>query len=189
MIPASIAAMAAFSWIRRLVTRRHGGILLLFSDVSSAGLIGCCIRSTEAISESLPWEPCLRLLVLCISYAFAEGLLMAVRQLPIEWGTDAAGIILLYFCISPRTLAKAGQDIYALIVKGDLSAAREHVGYIVGRDTAQLDESDAARATIETVAENTVDGVVSTALLLCIGRSSARRALSCSKYNGLDARV
>lgn len=158
MIPASIAAMAAFfldtalgdpqtrwhpvavlgrfiGWLDRLLYPEHG------SD-----------------QRKFAMGAVLTLLVLCISYAFAEGLLMAVRQLPIEWGTDAAGIILLYFCISPRTLAKAGQDIYALIVKGDLSAAREHVGYIVGRDTAQLDESDAARATIETVAENTEIG-------------------------------
>ena len=169
MIPASIAAMAGFfldtvlgdpqtrwhpvavlgrfiGWLDRLLYPEHG------SD-----------------QRKFAMGAVLTLLVLCISYAFAEGLLMAVRQLPIEWGTDAAGIILLYFCISPRTLAKAGQDIHALLVKGDLSAAREHVGYIVGRDTAQLDESDAARATIETVAENTVDGVVAPLFFFALG--------------------
>ena len=169
MIPASIAAMAAFfldtvlgdpqtrwhpvavlgrfiGWLDRLLYPEHGSDQRKFA-------IGAVLT----------------LLVLCISYAFAEGLLMAARQLPIEWGADAAGIILLYFCISPRTLAKAGQDIHALLVKGDLPAAREHVGYNVGRETAQLDESDAARATIETVAENTVDGVVAPLFFFALG--------------------
>ena len=111
----------------------------------------------------------LTLLVLCISYAFAEGFLLAARQLPVAWGADVVSVILLYFCISPRMLAKAGQDIYALLVKGDIAAAREHVGYIVGRDTAELDEADAARAAIETVAENTVDGVIAPLFFFALG--------------------
>ena len=109
------------------------------------------------------------LFILCIAYAFAEGLLLAVRQLPVAWGSDAVSVLLLYFCISPRMLAKAGQDIYMLLVKGDLPAAREHVGYIVGRDTAQLNEADAARAAIETVAENTVDGVIAPFFFFALG--------------------
>ena len=169
MIPASIAAMAAFfldtalgdpqtQWHPVAVLGRFIGWLdrLLYPEHGSD-------------QRKFAMGAVLTLLVLCISYAFADGLLMAVRQLPIEWGPDAAGIILLYFCISPRTLAKAGQDIHALLVKGDLSAAREHVSYIVGRDTAQLDESDAARATIETVAENTVDGVVAPLFFFALG--------------------
>ena len=111
----------------------------------------------------------LTLLVLCISYAFADGLLLAARQLPVAWGADVVSVILLYFCISPRMLARAGQDIYALLVKGDIAAAREHVGYIVGRDTAELDEADAARAAIETVAENTVDGVIAPLFFFALG--------------------
>lgn len=108
-------------------------------------------------------------IVLCISYIAAEGLLIAARQLPFPWGDDVLSVLLLYFCISPRTLAKAGQDIYVLLVKGDLAAAREHVGYIVGRDTAHLDEADAARAAIETIAENTVDGVIAPLLFFMLG--------------------
>ena len=111
----------------------------------------------------------LTLLVLCISYAFAEGLLLVARQLPVAWGAYVVSVILLYFCISPRMLAKAGQDIYALLVKRDIAAAREHVGYIVGRDTAELDEADAARAAIETVAENTVDGVIAPLFFFALG--------------------
>ena len=109
------------------------------------------------------------LMVLSISYAAAEGLILAVRHLPVAWGADVLEIILLYFCISPRSLAKAGHEIYALLDGDNLVGARERVGYIVGRDTAELDEENAARAAIETVAENTVDGVISPLFFFLLG--------------------
>jgi len=50
-----------------------------------------------------------------------------------------------------------------------LEAGRKRVGRIVGRDTANLSESEIIRATIETVAENLSDGVISPMLWLAIG--------------------
>ena len=108
-------------------------------------------------------------LILCFSYGAAEGLLLAARQLPVSWGVDIVSIILLYFTISPHMLGKAGRDIYALLDDGNLPAARERGGWIVGRDTANLDEADAARAVIETIAENTVDGVIAPLFFFAVG--------------------
>ena len=67
----------------------------------------------------------------------------------------------LSFMISPRSLAEAGQELYSLLVSGDIEEARRKVGWIVGRDTDKLDEPEIVRATVETVAENTVDGIIS----------------------------
>jgi cobalamin biosynthesis protein cobD len=58
-------------------------------------------------------------------------------------------------------LAEAGLEIANLLRKQDISEARRKVGWIVGRKTSELDESEITRATIETVAENTVDGIIS----------------------------
>ena len=55
-----------------------------------------------------------------------------------------------------------------LLRKGDLQEARRKVGWIVGRDTTELDESEITRATIETVAENTVDGIISPLLFFAV---------------------
>lgn len=169
MIPASLAAMAAFF------------LDTVLGDPQSrwhpVAVLGRFISFLERLlypadggnQRKFAMGALLTLLVLCISYAAAEGLLLAARALPVAWGTDLVSVVLLYFCISPRMLAKAGQEIYALLVKGDLAAARERVGYIVGRDTDRLDEADAARAAIETVAENTVDGVIAPLFFFAFG--------------------
>lgn len=70
-------------------------------------------------------------------------------------------LLCLYISISPRCLAEAGIEIANLLRKQDILEARRKVGWIVGRKTSELDESEITRATIETVAENTVDGIIS----------------------------
>lgn len=52
-------------------------------------------------------------------------------------------------------------EIYHLLKAGDMAAARKRLSWIVGRDTDNLDESEIARGTVETIAENTTDGVIS----------------------------
>ena len=75
----------------------------------------------------------------------------------------------LSFMISPRTLADAAREIYFLLERENLVHAREKVGWIVGRDTKNLNEAEVARATIETVAENTVDGIISPLFFFAVG--------------------
>ena len=70
-------------------------------------------------------------------------------------------ILCVYISISPRCLAEAGVEIARLLRKQDIGEARRKVGWIVGRKTTDLDESEITRATIETIAENTVDGIIS----------------------------
>ena len=77
-------------------------------------------------------------------------------------------VIIVYITISPRSLASAGLELAQLLQKGDLTEARRKVGWIVGRDTTELDESEITRATIETVAENTVDGIISPLLFFAV---------------------
>ncbi len=69
--------------------------------------------------------------------------------------------IILYFTITPRALARDGMEIYHLLKSEDLRSARSRLSWIVGRDTDQLDEGEISRGTIETVAENTTDGIIS----------------------------
>ncbi len=76
------------------------------------------------------------------------------------WVGFAVKVFLLYSAISPRSLAEAGMELYSLLKKKNISKAREKVGWIVGRDTADLDEGEIARATVETISENTVDGII-----------------------------
>lgn len=86
-----------------------------------------------------------------------------------------------------RSLGHEARTINAQLRGGDLTAARRQVTHLVGRDPSQLDEKGIARATIESVAENTSDAVVAPlwwgAVLGPAGLLGYRAA------NTLDARV
>jgi adenosylcobinamide-phosphate synthase len=81
----------------------------------------------------------------------------AARLHPLAGG--AASILLLYFAIAPRDLAAHAAAVRDALLAGDLELARRRVAMMVGRDTALLDQKGVARAAVESVAENTSDGV------------------------------
>lgn len=72
------------------------------------------------------------------------------------WLLDVA---LLYFALGGRSLAEHAQRVADDLTAGDLPAAREHVGWIVSRNTRELDETGVAKACVETVLENGNDAV------------------------------
>ncbi|MEZ4528878.1 MAG: adenosylcobinamide-phosphate synthase CbiB [Desulfobacterales bacterium] len=80
-----------------------------------------------------------------------------------------AQILLVYFCISCRGLESAAKDVHAMLRHGNLPKAKEKLAMIVGRDVRNLSETGIARAAVETVAENLVDGVLSPLFFLLIG--------------------
>ena len=76
--------------------------------------------------------------------------------------------ILSWTCLSAKCLAKEALGV-AKALKVSLQDGRKQVGRIVGRDTACLSEEEIVAATVETVAENTTDGVVSPLIYLLLG--------------------
>lgn len=70
-----------------------------------------------------------------------------------------ASLGLLYLSIGLRSLAEHARPIAAALRAGDLPLARQRVGYIVSRQTDQLDEAEVSKATIESVLENGSDAV------------------------------
>ena len=71
--------------------------------------------------------------------------------------------------LSAKSLAKAGRGVYNVLSRGDTETARKRVSMIVGRDTDSLDDTGIAKATVETVAENTSDGVIAPLFYMAIG--------------------
>lgn len=70
------------------------------------------------------------------------------------------GAALLSTTLSMRGLAEAARDVERVLEDGRLLQARERVGHLVGRDTDGLSEPEVCRAALESVAENTSDGVI-----------------------------
>jgi adenosylcobinamide-phosphate synthase len=68
-------------------------------------------------------------------------------------------IILLASCFAGKSLRVAVQDVLQPLIEQDLETARSRLSMYVGRDTENLSEAEILRALLETIAENTVDGV------------------------------
>lgn len=68
--------------------------------------------------------------------------------------------LLAFPALAQRSLFDHVRPVAAALERGDLPAARQAVGMIVGRDTARLDEDGVARAAIESLAESFCDGLV-----------------------------
>lgn len=94
---------------------------------------------------------------------------------------------LCYQLVAARSLADESMKVHDALSTGDVEGARKAVSMIVGRDTDVLDEEGIARAAVETVAENTSDGVVAPLLFMGIGGAPA--AMAYKATNTLDSMV
>jgi adenosylcobinamide-phosphate synthase len=98
-----------------------------------------------------------------------------------------AQIGLLFFCFSSSSLEKAAMRVFHSLKNKDIDKARQDLGMIVGRQTSHLKEPAITRATIETVAENYVDGFLSPLFFACIG--GVPLAVAYKMINTLDSMV
>ncbi len=96
-------------------------------------------------------------------------------------------ILLVFFCISARSLEKEAMAVLACLRKEGIGAGRARVRMIVGREVDKLDETGVSRAAVETVAENLVDGFISPLFYAAIG--GAPLALAYKMANTLDSMI
>jgi adenosylcobinamide-phosphate synthase len=96
-------------------------------------------------------------------------------------------IVMLFYCLSARSLGRAAMEIFELLHRRDVSAARARLALIVGRDVTRYEADDIARATVETVAENFVDGVLSPLFYAALG--GAPLAVAYKMVNTLDSMI
>lgn len=116
-------------------------------------------------------------------FALVRGGLSAVPS-GLRWPVEAA---LISTAVSMRGLAGVAAAVEDELRRGNLIAARARVGEFVGRDTEALSATDIARAAVESVAENTSDGVV--APMLYGALFGAPGALCYKAINTLDSMV
>lgn len=101
------------------------------------------------------------------------------------------GLILEIFWVfqilAARTLSAEAYKVKKYLDEGNLSEARRALSMIVGRDTSQLGEEDIIKAVIETVSENTTDGIVSPLIAIAIG--GAPLGFAYKAVNTLDSMI
>ena len=114
-----------------------------------------------------------------------EAIVMADRLT--WWFGSLVTIGLAWTTLAARDLWNHVHAVSEQLDRGNLSEARGAVGMIVGRDTDQLSQEEIARATIETIAESTSDGIIAPLFYLALG--GAPLALAYKAVNTLDSMV
>lgn len=112
---------------------------------------------------------CLEVILVClISFGIPWGILWGVYHL-----SALAGLLLetfwCYQLLAAKSLKKESMRVYEALKHGTIVDARRAVSMIVGRDTSSLTEEGVIKATVETVAENTSDGVIAPLFYMAVG--------------------
>ena len=128
----------------------------------------------------------LALIVLLTSAGIPLAVLFLCYRVNI-WLGAAAESILCYYMLAARCLRNESMKVYRAISENDTEKARTAVSMIVGRDTKPLDRNGIIRAAVETVAENTSDGV--TAPMLYMGLGGAVLGFFYKAANTMDSMI
>jgi adenosylcobinamide-phosphate synthase len=154
-------------WIGRLITALEKGLRRLIRNERLAGVL--LLVTTVGITCGIA------LAVLKGAYAISPYMGFVVA------------VFLSYTSLAARSLHRESRLVADALARGNFVEARRYLSYIVGRDTAALDEPEIWRATVETVAENTSDGVIAPLFFLMLGGPPL--ALAYKAINTLDSMV
>ena len=138
-------------WIGRLISSCEK---LLYGKVRG--------RTARFMAGAFLW------LIVCAVTLAATGLVMAVSyRTGIVLGV-AVETVLTAYTLAAGSLRDESMAVYHKLCDHDLEGARQKLSMIVGRDTLVLDEAGVTRAAVETVAENTSDGVIAPLIYLAL---------------------
>ncbi len=115
-------------------------------------------------------------LAVILTAALATGAMIGVAGWVHPPLGDAVSILLLYTTLAARDLANHSNGVYRALARFDLAEARRLVSWLVGRDTERLTEPEVVRAAVESVAENTVDGIIAPLFFAALGGPVAAMA-------------
>lgn len=153
-------------------------------------------RLISALEKRL-WRPGARFrqkaagaLLVTVTVGAAYGLTFAALFVSYEispYLCFVVSVIFVWAGLSVKSLADEAEGVLRALTTGGLEAGRARLSRIVGRDTALLDRKEVLRATVETVAENTSDGIVAPLFYLAIGGPALMMAYKA--VNTLDSMV
>lgn len=134
----------------------------------------------EKIAGVLLW-----LIVCAVSYAVPLAILYLLGKAN-PWLAFAAETLFCYQIFARKCLVQAGEKVYAALSQS-LAEGRKAIAWYVGRDTGTLTEEGVIKAAVETIAENTADGVIAPMFFMLIG--GAPLAFLYKAVNTLDSMV
>ena len=144
-------------WIGKLITFLEKGLRKVFPGTSAG----------EKAAGAALW-----ILVTGIS-AGSSWLILHLCGMISPWLRIAAESVMCWQILAIRSLRDESMKVHSALTEGSLSDARHAVSMIVGRDTERLDAKGVIRAAVETIAENTSDGIIAPMLFMAIGGAPA----------------
>ena len=128
----------------------------------------------------------LTILVVLPSFGLPSGIIfMAGKFHP--WLAYVLEVFWMYQILAMKCLKVEALKVYDALTHQDIALARQRLSWLVGRDTVNLSEEEIVKATVETVAENTTDGVIAPMLFMAIG--GAPLGFAYKAVNTLDSMV
>ena len=103
------------------------------------------------------------------------------------WLAFALETLMFYQIFATKCLRDESMKVYYALQKGDLDEARLMLSWIVGRDTKNLSEAEVTKGAVETIAENTADGIIAPMFYMFLG--GAPLAFLYKGINTMDSMV
>ena len=125
-------------------------------------------------------------IVLSLSFAVPYAVLMLAEQVN-PWLRFALETIMFYQIFATKCLRDESMKVYTALNNNDLEDARVKLSWIVGRDTKELTTEEVTKGAVETVAENTADGIIAPMFYMFIG--GAPLAFLYKGINTMDSMV
>ena len=108
------------------------------------------------------------IIVLVISFVVPMAILLAAGMVS-PWLAFALETLMCYQIFATKCLRDESMKVYTALHNHDLADARVKLSWIVGRDTQNLDEEEITKGAVETVAENTADGIMAPMFYMFLG--------------------
>lgn len=171
-----------FSGIRYGFTTRYGSLETGFRYWKSGCADFVKDEKKERIAGCVLWFG-----VVIASVGIPWGLLYLVGKVSF-WLQFALETFWCYQLLAGKCLKDESRKVYVRLVNHNLEGARHAVSMIVGRDTGNLSEAGVTKAAVETVAENTSDGVIAPLIFMLIGGAPLGFFYK-AVYNGFYGRI
>ncbi len=144
------------------------------------------LLSPNSTKRDVPKGVLIFILTVIISFVIPFVILLALYRVNFYLGLILE-IFWSFQILAARTLSIEAYKVKKYLDDGNLKEARRALSMIVGRDTSQLTEEDITKAVVETVSENTTDGIVSPLIAIAIG--GAPLGFAYKAVNTLDSMI
>lgn len=125
------------------------------------------------------------IVIVVASISFIVPFIILKLVISIPWLFHIFNVIMIWTTLAAKCLSREAKKVYYALKDGDIEKARLMLSYIVGRDTAKLNDKEIIRADVETVAENASDGVIAPLFYAIIG--AAPLAMMYKGINTMDS--